>query len=49
VVGSRIRQPLFLCANGGGVEELLLLIAELLFEPLIELIGTIVIRFLFGK
>jgi hypothetical protein len=36
VVGSRIRQPLFLCANGEVVEELLRLFVELFFEPLIE-------------
>jgi hypothetical protein len=39
----------FLCANGGGVEELPFLLVELFFEPLVKLIGTVVVRFLFGK
>ena len=31
------------------MEALFLLLADLLFEPLIELAGTIVVRFIFGS
>jgi hypothetical protein len=39
----------FFVRKGGGMEELFLLIADLLFEPLIELVGTIVVRFILGN
>jgi len=31
------------------MEEIILFLGEFLIEPLIELVGTLVLRFLFGK